>query len=522
MPSQGSVAVGVALCNLAPEVAMCGDGLREDGMVKSFNKIKGYGFIRIQSRADDVYFKTEDLTPRSKQFAEEAPRINGAPVTCAPEAFGDSRVRARAIRLGDSGPAPKQPSTKCVGLAGDADIIKCAVAEPMPMVAPVKATVLPAQPRTWGTRKAPPAALIRPRGWGHPSPEELKSQKEQVKAMGFSEEQAADAMASGLDFNQVLDTLLSGGTLPTRRLSTDELESLPTTREGSDDASEDRSSSCGTGDKSPESVSKSPAAHLVEPTEEPTEDFKASADVEANLEQLLGSCETEESENEVPAAALPVIEAAEAVTSQAAVTTARQFARVISNYPEDNSTASQLSLRQGTVVYTWTGSATDNGWIYAERLNIGGAAGWIPTNVLKLLPLSYQYRRVTKSSPSFSDLHLASEQGDILLVDGASIEQSTDEGWVYAERLDGTQVGLFPTSAVELLPTTLQWMHAVNSLEAQHESQTSVEAGDMVLVDPDTRTKEGWVYAWAADGCHLKGAQAGWVPVNCLEWSLSD
>lgn len=520
MPSQGSVGVAAAPCNaVLANVGDCGDGLREEGMVKSFNKIKGYGFIRIQSRTDDVYFKTEDLTPRSKQFAEEAPRINGAPVTCAPEAFGDSRVRARAIRLGERGSGVKQPSTRCAPAAAEADVIKCVVAEPA-VVAPSKISAVPAQPRSWGTKKAP-SVPIRPRGWGQPSAEELKSQKEQLKAMGFSEEQAADAMASGLDFNQVLDTLLSGGTLPTKRLSSDELESFPSTREGSDDASEDRSSSCGTGDKSPESVSKSPDGNC----EEPVEDLKNSSDVEANLEELLGACDSDKSDGEVPAAVLPVIEAAEVVlpvSSQKTATTARQFARVISNYPDENSAAGQLSLRQGTVVYTWTGSATENGWIYAERLNIGGLAGWIPTNVVKLLPLSYQYRRVTKTCPSFSDLHLASEQGDILLVDGASTEQGTDEGWVHAECLDGARVGLFPTSSLEQLPVTLQWMYAVNSLAAQHESQATVESGDMVLVDPETRTKEGWVYAWAADRRHTTGAQAGWVPVNCLEWPLSD
>jgi len=176
------------------------------------------------------------------------------------------------------------------------------------------------------------------------------------------------------------------------------------------------------------------------------------------------------------------------------------------------------------LVYTWTGSATEHGWIYAERLDKGSSAGWIPTNVLTLLPVGYQCRRVTKNCPSFTDVHLAGETSDILLVDGSSTEQGTDEGWVYAERLDGAQAGWFPTCALEHLPAQVQWMRVVNSLEAKHETQRTAKAGDMVLVDRETRTKEGWVYAWAADTCQVDStklsAKAGWVPVNCLEWPL--
>lgn len=515
------------MCNVAADLMLPGDGLREDGVVKSFNKSKGYGFIRIQSRTDDVYFKTEDLTPRSREVVEAAPRMNGAAISCAPEAFGESRVRARSVRLGHEPAGVKQPNSR---LAGTHDVIKGATEEPSLCVAPSKTTAGLGSVRPW-SKKA--AATSRPRGWGVPSAEEVHRRKAQLMAMGFSEEAAHDALASGVDFNQVLDTLLSGGTLPTTRLSSDELESLPTTREGSDDASEDRSSSCGTGDKSPEAEDKRPEANV----EELDEDLKAPTAVETNWEALLGACEpcpsqeedvanvkvieavSEASDAVVAAAQRPSLEDSESAPAEGP---ARQLARVQSTWPEDSSTESQLSVQRGSLIYTWAGSATEHGWIYAERIGKSCLAGWIPTNVLTPLPLSYQWRRVTKSCPSFSDLHLAGEQGDIILVDGESTEQGAEEGWVYSEHLDGARVGWFPTCALDQLPAKLQWVHALHSLEAQHETQTTVEAGSMVLVDPETRTDEGWVYAWAADKRHgdsaKQSAKAGWVPANCLEW----
>lgn len=322
-------------------------------------------------------------------------------------------------------------------------------------------------------------------------------------AMGFAEKAAHDALASGLDVNEVLDTLLSSS----------ELDSLPTTRDVSDDASE-RTSSCGTGDQSPEANSKEPdedllgvcevlpvAAEACLPLSPLGAVFQAVSDASEEIVPLARQMSSENTAGDPPA---------------------RQLARVLRSWPEDNSAADQLSVQCGTVVYIWTGTATEHGWIYVERLNMGSLAGWVPANVLQPLPLSYQWRLVVKGCQSFSDLHLAAEQGDIILVDADSIEQGADGGWIYAECLDGTHAGWFPTCALQRLPAKLQWMHAVSSQEAQHEAQTVVEEGDLLLVDPETRTKEGWAYAWAADRHHgdstKHSAQAGWVPVNCLEW----
>lgn len=443
-------AVYGAMSTRTAEISSMTNGAREDGVVKSFNMGKGYGFIRMQGRDEDVYFKAEDLTPRSKQFVQEVPRINGTAVTCTPEAFGACRVRARSVRLANAAHATKQPTAISTG---NIESVKTTAIEP-----PQSEVSLSTPAAAW--KQA--TQCSRSRGWGV-----NKAQEAQLMGMGFSEEAARDALQSGLDFNEILDKALSSGPL----------DSVPTTREGSDAAS-DHTSSCGAGDNSPES--------------------------KAYLDEEL-------------AAVRNPSEAACHISQQA-----RQLARVSSSWKDENSAS--LSVQSGCVVYTWTGTATENGWIYAEGLK-GGVAGWIPSNVIKLLPLGHQMKRVTKSCKSFSDLHLAGDEGDIIVVNTDSTEQGTDGGWIGAKSLDGSRAGWFPTCALEQLSPTLQWMHALSSQASSHETQASVEEHDIFLVDPDTRTKEGWAYAWAVDRLqgeqgelHSATSMAGWVPASCLEW----
>jgi len=467
-----------------PTLSGDGEESREQGFVKSFNKSKGYGFIRIQSRTDDVYFQTMDLTPRSKQHVLNAARINtGAPITCAPEAFGDSRVRARSIRLEDGTNVVKTP--EAVVKAPVDEVVKVVAVASLEPVAQEKVTTAPVR------LVSKPVLAVRPRGWGARSCEEVSGRHAELMAMGFSKEDAENALASGRDFNDILDTLLSSGKLDAISPS-GKLDSLPTTRACSDNSNaSDHASSCESPEKMIEVTSEGPDDELKLPSASEIADW---------------------------AQALPCEISAE-VSPQVSEPRIRQLARVTGVCPEDNS-GSQLSVQRGVLIYTWKGSATDNGWIYGERLNMGDMAGWIPTNVLTMLPPSYEWRRVTQNCKSFSDEHLAGDQGDIILVDAASIEEGSNGGWILGERLDGTKSGLFPTDALEKLSSQIQWMRALSSLDAQHETQASIEKGDLLFVDPESRTKEGWAYAWAVDRhCEDSIKRAGgWVPVNCLEW----
>merc|ERR1712032_1069490 len=105
----------------------------------------------------------------------------------------------------------------------------------------------------------------------------------------------------------------------------------------------------------------------------------------------------------------------------------------------------------------------------------------------------------------------------------------TEHGWLYAELLnDSARAGWLPTCALQALSSEQRWMQTVESVDAVHETQIDVKRGTVLNVSLDSRTSEGWVYAELAstgDGRAEGGdsrvhvAQAGWVPVFCLEWT---
>lgn len=97
----------------------------------------------------------------------------------------------------------------------------------------------------------------------------------------------------------------------------------------------------------------------------------------------------------------------------------------------------------------------------------------------------------------------------------------TEIGWIYAEdATDSERAGWLPGCVLEELPDNQCWKRAIQSMEAAHETQLSVVDGAMYKVSIDSRTKEGWIYA-EANGVTTEestdGIQAGWVPVFCLE-----
>jgi hypothetical protein len=122
-----------------------------------------------------------------------------------------------------------------------------------------------------------------------------------------------------------------------------------------------------------------------------------------------------------------------------------------------NCSNSQLSVEEGTFINVWLGSKTENGWIYAESLICCNRVGWLPNSMLQELPVHKQ------------------------------------------------------------------WMRVSAACKASYQSQLSVDAGSMVLVDI-SRCAAGWAYVEElsfATGRHLPGkhTSAGWVPLQCLEWT---
>jgi len=111
----------------------------------------------------------------------------------------------------------------------------------------------------------------------------------------------------------------------------------------------------------------------------------------------------------------------------------------------------------------------------------------------------------------------------------AWVGSRTLQGWIYAERLvDECMAGWLPAAAAEQMPPGLRWMRAVQSWAATQAFQMHVEGGSVLLVSSEQRTADGLVFAelpgpeagaspaWAP--WVLRGPQAGWVPMACLEW----
>jgi hypothetical protein len=109
---------------------------------------------------------------------------------------------------------------------------------------------------------------------------------------------------------------------------------------------------------------------------------------------------------------------------------------------------------------------------------------------------------------------MTAEKGEFLRV---WTDSKTEIGWIYAESLEKNPAlpsGWLPSFIFEnALPEHQRWMSALKPMAAVHASQLSVAVGDVLKIDVESRTQEGWAYAEAADT-----DQAGWVPVFCLDW----
>lgn len=514
-----SVAIpGTSGVNSSDGSTILAEATREQGVVKSFNRTKGYGFIRLPSQGEDVYFKTEDLTPRSLRSMQQNSRINGASISCAPEAFREGRWRARFVRFVDE--AVAKESEIC---ARDNEAVK----ETVPEVTDNSPSINVVRP----VRAVPKSkAAARPRGWGVPSGAEYNSRRAQLMDMGFTEEAAQEALASDIDFNRALDKLLSSGQLGTIQHKKSQPDNLIAKSEHDDD-SVDHTNAFGVADISTEAGSEEPEQDLDTPAAGNSTDWQMVLGARetvlpvatgVGLPSLRPMGSVSQDICSATEAVLPIVRDISPETAKADSESTRQFARVLRSWPEDDSlsnqaVSSQLRARSGSLIQLWPGTTTELGWVYAERLNGGDSAGWIPLNVLTLLPPGYQWRRVLKSCQAFTESHLAAEQGSVLLVDASNI---TEKGWSYVEQLDGSRAGWFPSCALEPLPAGLLWMRATRFQDAQYETQVSVLEDALLLVDPETRTKEGWAYAWATDrpDSSKSSAQSGWVPENCLEW----
>jgi len=134
-------------------------------------------------------------------------------------------------------------------------------------------------------------------------------------------------------------------------------------------------------------------------------------------------------------------------------------------------------------------------------------------------------RRVSHPWGSQEEAHLRAEQGSFVRVWPST---ETELGWIYAEdRLDPTVSGWLPVAVLDPLSRDECWMVAEKTMAAVHDSQLSVKEGDLLKVQPSSRTEEGWVYASGlcdstGAGASTVSTQAGWVPVCSLCWEKAE
>jgi len=257
--------------------------------------------------------------------------------------------------------------------------------------------------------------------------------------------------------------VVSGANSPGGADSAEQSTTASTASSPRSSACADKSSGNSTGVSaplSPQSVVDSGAILAATVDEAAREDAAQDAEVADVNEVPVVEEKTDEPSTEIEVVCAEASAAEEALEAKTPPT--KQLMRVSSMW-ETEGAGAQLCVKQGDFVSTWLSTVTEHGWIYAEDCTHAERAGWLPGCVL------------------------------------------------------------------EELPSNQRWMRATQSMEAAHETQLSVLEGSVYKVNVDTHTTEGWIYAEASgvttdsagDASEESGASVGWVPVFCLEGAAS-
>eukprot|EP00927_Polykrikos_kofoidii_P049396 TRINITY_DN43459_c0_g1_i1.p1 TRINITY_DN43459_c0_g1~~TRINITY_DN43459_c0_g1_i1.p1 ORF type:complete len:480 (+),score=70.79 TRINITY_DN43459_c0_g1_i1:98-1537(+) len=107
-----------------------------------------------------------------------------------------------------------------------------------------------------------------------------------------------------------------------------------------------------------------------------------------------------------------------------------------------DATMDVLGAHVGDFVCAWTSTETEQGWIYAEKVDVDGSksrSGWIPADILEETPKGRAWMQAVMSWSSPDKQQMEVTEGSILLVHTA---WRSELGWMYAElvRRSGTSV----------------------------------------------------------------------------------
>lgn len=461
------------------------NGARLLGKVKSFSKNNGYGFINVSSNHTDIYFKTSSLTSDLRQWLLQRPSLDAVAVEIVVEALPDDKWHAVHVGLSPHG-------EQCRNRADEEALLQ---------VPPPVRVLPPAAGRSTGGARAMPAGQAASvteaasnkrackRGWGVSRKVDFDTNIAELRAMGFTEEAAHDALAEGLDMNAALDLLFSG---PSAGLDVSD----------NGDSTNEQAYGGGAGRSV---VATEPAVdwQVVLGTRETALPVAAGV----GLSSVAELCPVSHAVGEAAEAVLPFIR--EMLSLQTQPLSPRHLARVRYACLGGIST-NQLAVPSGTLVHVWPETQTEIGWVYAERL-CEGCTGWVPLDALKPLAAGFRWMCVARSWEAMGDAQISVQQGKLVLAD---VDNSTEAGWALTKLPDGAR-GWLPVCVLAEVPASLRWMYVSSACEATYKTQVSVQVGSALLVDCASRTREGWVYAHGSDA----GDQGiGWVAAACLEW----
>jgi hypothetical protein len=346
------------------------------------------------------------------------------------------------------------------------------------------------------------------KGAGAPSNHLVAGQIQQLKEMGFSEQQARQALAECVwDVNKALDLLFTRGDAPLG-LS-----------EGVDiDVGNDESTSDAVDESASTSESTSKGAALS-----PVPSGKARAPCEGMTAggSSPGGVDSAEQSTTASTASSPrssgCVDKSEKVASTFVPLSPQSSGNVVAAVVEEEeeeeeavrSALGEVSVAPISSVEAEIQNSMD------ESSNSESQVESSQSKRLQLVCRSWE--------TELADGQLSVKEGDFVSVWNSTV---TEHGWVYAEdEKDSAKAGWLPGCVLEELQSSQRWMLATQSMEAMHgnETQLSVKEGTLYKVSVDTRTNEGWCYAEssafsAENACDSGTSQAGWVPVFCLEW----
>lgn len=303
-------------------------------------------------------------------------------------------------------------------------------------------------PSSAAAKRGAPGPAPQPRG-AAPSNKVITGHIKQLQDMGFSEAVAKKAFAEcNWDVNKALDLLFSrggflgdedpvvGDSKSSKPAALDPLPSETVAPKASRNrGAEDPAETSTTASAPSVSASSSPRTNGQE--KQAVLPAEAGAPVAKNEDAMLRQAPATEGTPQ----------------KEACVAPQKRLERVGAKWQGDKSPIQHLFVEEGEFVLVWPGTATENGWTFAETFGDRARCGWLPTLTLSVCPENTTWMRCTKGALSAHTTTMDVLEGDIVRVNCRS---RTREGWVFVEKQMGSGVSS-PMSSGWVPVFCLEW-----------------------------------------------------------------